>query len=1037
MITQEQNFLVYRSSAGSGKTFTLVKEYLSILMQDDSPFAFRYILAVTFTNKAANEMKERVLGALDAFANKPELSRGEQTLLNTLMAERFIGEDFIREKSKNILTAILHNYGDFNITTIDKFMLRVVRAFAHELKLPVNFEVELDEKSLISRAVDGLIAKVGENKELTTALLKYSKFQAEEEKSWNIEKELKEVAPQLLKEQGYRHIQKLRNFDLAHFIELNKEYTAKIKDFENKLKQEADAALLLMQQQGLTGAEFLYKKNGLHGVLKKIAALDFDNVKNNRSFKAIEENRWYAPDASNDDKQKIDSIKEVLSEKCQSISSLLNAELKDYELNLLISQNLYAVALFNEIEKIIDNLRSENNSVHISEFNKRILDIVLTQPIPFVYERIGEKYKHYLIDEFQDTSILQWQNLMPLIDNSLASGHKNLIVGDTKQAIYRWRGGDVEQFASIGNGAVSGNPNIDERMRSINRNYEEKILSQNFRSTKNVIAFNNLFFEKIAGILPVPLRNFYKDFFQKNDFSKEGGYVRVQKIDGKKEEYETQTLEEIKATIEDVMQRSHDYSDIAIITRSNADGNVVANFLTQHNIPVVSSESLLLHKNKQVQLIIALLELSFNPQNQPALIRAISILHSTGFISGELHLEFEKQSRSPLLFFEGLKEKGIDLQHFEYYSLPEIVQHWANKLALNNNDPYLVQIFECINQYAIQFGPDTGSFLEWWKENGEKLAVQMSDDENAVKITTIHKSKGLEFNIVIFPFADSKMYRTDSIWIDQNNEALPSAYVKAKKSLEETDFSSTYNEEQNKMLLDNINVLYVALTRAKKELYIHTRPGRTGAEPKNTADLFELCFEGSTMSYFEMGVKSNNDKVLVFAADKIIPSAHVANQWRSHVHISLQAPNLWDALNPKEYGNIIHSILATMDYRSELENSLLVAQVEGWIDAIQAKDLFEKINLLLNNPSIKSLFETGAIVKKEREIIGEKGELVRPDRVILLNDSLAVLDFKTGEKSESHVKQIKKYAQHLCKIYAIPIKCYLLYIENNEVIEID
>ncbi|MFM7022446.1 MAG: UvrD-helicase domain-containing protein [Flavobacteriales bacterium] len=1037
MEKQDKKFLVYRSSAGSGKTFTLVKEYLAIVLKDDNPFAFRHILAITFTNKAANEMKERVLSSLNAFANNPVLSSGEKTMMDILKAELVVGEEFIREKAKSIITAILHNYGDFNITTIDKFMLRVVRAFAHELKLPVNFEVELDEEALITRAIDGLIAKVGEDEELTTALLKYSKFQAEEEKSWNIEKELKEVAPQLLKEQGYRHIQKLRSFNLSHFVELNKEYTEKIKNYESRLKALADKGVSLIQKQGLSGEEFAYGKTGLFSVLKKISALNFDKIKNNRAFKAAAENKWYASGIDSYSIQKIDSIKAELSTIIEDIRNIIHKEQKDYELNLLISQNLYAIALLNEIEKIIEQLRSENNSVHISEFNKRILDIVLTQPIPFVYERIGERYKHYLIDEFQDTSVLQWQNLLPLIDNSLASGNKNMVVGDAKQAIYRWRGGDVEQFANIGSAALSANSNVKEREEAINRNFEEKILNQNFRSTKNVIAFNNFFFEKITQLLPAKLKDFYKDYFQENFYSKDGGYVRVTKLEEKNEEYVERTLQEIKLVVEDVIKRGYSYSDIAVLSRRNENGNIVADFLTKNGIPVVSSESLLLHKNKQVQLIISLLQLSFNPQNNPALIRAISVLHSIGIMKDELHIEFEKQSRSPLLFFAMLKEKGIDLTHFRYLSLPEIVQQWANQLHLDNNDPYLVQLFDCISQYAIQNGPDTGRFLEWWEENNAKLSVQMNEEENAVKISSIHKSKGLEFPVVILPFTDTKIFRTDNIWLDQQNEALPSAYVKAKKTLEETDFAGNYSDEQNKMLLDQINVLYVAMTRSKNEMYIFSKPGKVTDTPQNTADLLELCFEEKGNQVFEMGFPAVYSKSKKESIEKIIPSAHVSNTWREHIMISRQAPTIWDSVSPKEYGNIIHSLFAKLDHEDQLDKVLNDALAEGLLDSAKVSTLKAKIIALLSHPEIQPLFSKGVKVKKEQEIISDQGEIFRPDRVVEFTNEIFLLDFKTGEASEKHKKQILKYAFHLGKISPKKVTSYLLYIENNEVMEVN
>ena len=1031
-----KNFLVYRSSAGSGKTFTLVKEYLAILLQKDSVFSFKNILAITFTNKAANEMKERVLHTLHSFAGNEKLEGGEKTMMDILKKELIKGEEHIREKSREIVTAVLHNYGDFNITTIDKFMLKVVRAFAHDLKLPINFEIELDDKTLVSNAVDQLLMKVGENVELTNALIKYTKHQTEEEESWNIENRLKEIAPQLLKEQGYRHIQKLKTFTLSHFIEQNKILTESIKNYERQQTKIAKEALKIIQQKGLSGDEFAGGKNGLFSALKKIVRKEFGVIKDSSGFKNVLSDNWYKKTSSKDEQERVDAIKGELSQLINQSIELYDKENASYELNVLISKNLFALALLNEIEKIIDDLRNERNFVHISEFNKRILDIVLTQPIPFVYERIGEKFQHYLIDEFQDTSVLQWQNILPLIDNSLASGHKNLLVGDAKQAIYRFRGGDVEQFARMGDSSLKfENPLIQERVESINRNFEEKILSENFRSTKNIIEFNNDYFEKLSNALPQNLKNYYKDFFQKNSFAKEGGFVHVEQMTSqKKDDFIEEAMTHIETVIKDCIERGYQYSDIAVLTRKNDIASQIADRLMQLNIPIVSSESLLLHKNPHIDLLISLLELSFQHQNKTALIKAIRGLYNNNILGLDFHEELEKYSLNPELLLQTLQEKGVSIHDLSHISLYELVQLWALNLNIPIANNYLVQFFDMVSNFGIQNGPDLGKFLQWWNENNEKFSVQISENENAVKLSSIHKSKGLEYPIVIIPFPPQAIHsaKRDHIWIDHKDENLPTAYISLQKNLEQTEISEEYNEERNRILLDIVNLLYVAFTRPKNEMYIFTVKGKKN-QLETIESLLSLAFDGES-SVYQHGEKTIKKAESIEISNNYQPSIHHHSNWREKVQISKQAPSIWDGLSPKEYGNIIHTLLSKLNYTSDLDTVIQDAFSSGLINADQSVSLKEKIYSIITQPEIAFLFEPGNQIKQEQEIISDKGEFSRPDRVVEKNGELFIIDFKTGEESEKHRKQLEKYEVLLYQIHGKKAKSFLLYLEKNKII---
>nr|NQU94195.1 UvrD-helicase domain-containing protein [Bacteroidota bacterium] len=441
------SFTVYKSSAGSGKTFTLVKEYLKITL--NQPNKFRNILAITFTNKAANEMKERIITNLKdiSSATPDQNSPAIKFLLPELVKETGLSPETITLRANKVLELILHNYADFSICTIDSFVHRIIRTFAHDLNLPINFEVELDTNILIEQTIDFLISEAGKNEKLTKALIKFTETKAEDEKSWHIEKDLKDFAETLMKEDGQIYLEKLRQLNLQDFFNIIKKVNEFIKSTEQTLVKQAQNATSIIKGTNLPNTAFYRGRNGIAKYFEYIADYRFDKLSPNSFVETtINENKWHGSKTDKDDKIIIDGIKDNLIEIYNNIQDILAENYDEYNLFLMLKRKLYPMAVLSEIEKVLVKIKSENNIVHISEFNKRIADIVLNEPVPFIYERLGERYNHFLLDEFQDTSVLQWQNLLPLLDNSLAEGNFNMIVGDGKQAIYRWRSGEVEQF---------------------------------------------------------------------------------------------------------------------------------------------------------------------------------------------------------------------------------------------------------------------------------------------------------------------------------------------------------------------------------------------------------------------------------------------------------------------------------------------------------------------------------------------------------------------------------------------------------------
>ena len=493
-----ENFVVYKSSAGSGKTFTLVKEYLRLALADPKKLNTNYkrILAVTFTNKAAAEMKQRILDALNQIANKNELPFVGELLCKELNIKT--GE--LKQRANTVLSQILHHYSDFSIGTIDSFTHKIVKTFAHDLKLPVNFNLEMDVEGFYDKVISTLFNQIGEDEYVSKLLKEFVLTKAEENASWDPERAIKEFARLLQKENSDNYLQQLKNFTTQELEEVRKELFAYISYYNAHLKSEGQKAIDLILKNGLTDNDFNYKSSGPQNFFKKCAdqSVELEDTIKARLTEAIEKNKWASKDGN---KSKVEEISIQLTNKANNLIDFIKENHEYYSLCKLLSSQIYPLLLLKKIEEISNDKKQEERLVFISEFNKNIFDLINNEPTPFIYERLGEKYQHYLLDEFQDTSTLQWHNILPLIDNSLSSGWFNLIVGDGKQSIYRWRNANVKQFVDLPEiENTTNNFLIDERSDNLKRNFKENLLNTNFRSLKTVIDFNNDLFTKSYNI---------------------------------------------------------------------------------------------------------------------------------------------------------------------------------------------------------------------------------------------------------------------------------------------------------------------------------------------------------------------------------------------------------------------------------------------------------------------------------------------------------------------------------------------------------
>ncbi len=596
---QRHSFSIYDASAGSGKTYALVKEYLKIILTSPKNDAYRNILAITFTNKAVHEMKSRIVGSLSAFATENPSSK-HQDLMQDLSVDTGLSIIQIKTKSQQIIKHIIHNYAAFDISTIDKFTHKVIRAFAHDLNLPMTFEVSLDTENLLIEAVDAIIAQAGEDEILTNLLVDFTMEKTDDDKSWDISREILETGKLVLNENNRNEITHFQDKSITEFLEIKKKLADVCDELEKETIVLGNEAATLIAQNGIDVKSF--SRGTFPNHIISIQEGRFNSK--NKMFKEVDD---IAINKTATDRAVIESIIPDLLAVLSKVYALFE---KIYFYKAFL-KNITPLSLLNTVSNELAKIQQEQNILSITEFNALIHREIQNQPAPFIYERLGERYSHFFIDEFQDTSEMQWQNLIPLIDNALSGqdeyGDKGtlMIVGDPKQSIYRWRGGKAEQFIEL---SKDQNPfnNPDKKLTQLEYNY---------RSHSQIIEFNNSFFKLLANEFQHPD---YKDLYENHSHqkvnSKTGGYVNISFLPetaesedealDKTEMYVQATLD----TINTVLEKGFEYKDIVILTRKRGQEIAVANYLTEQGIPLLSSETLMIQNATEVRFIIHLLK---------------------------------------------------------------------------------------------------------------------------------------------------------------------------------------------------------------------------------------------------------------------------------------------------------------------------------------------------------------------------------------------------------------------------------------------
>jgi ATP-dependent exoDNAse (exonuclease V) beta subunit len=1060
-------FKIYGSSAGSGKTFTLTKAYLKLVLGESDPRYFQKILAITFTNDAANEMKQRIMRSLK------EISIGDEkakVLINVLKDELpDVEVTELRKRAGLVFLEILHEYNDFAVKTIDSFVNQIVSSFTFDLDLPYNYEINLDTSQLLSEAVDKLIDKIGYDSDLSSLLLDFAYHKIEEDKGWNmLVDEIKKFGMNIFENEGSYLIE--RNLDIS--LQEIKDIQSKIIAFQrNTLKNISELAksgLDLIQNRGLSMADFHYGKSGVYNFYQKLAETPDDlfcsdvSYPKARHIDAFENEKWYGKNSPNSGI--IDEIKVELKDIAYQILAFKSDK---YNILIEIKKNLLKIPLLSMIKAELDLIKEERNEVFLSEFNKKILDIVVKEPVPFIYERIGEKYNHLLIDEFQDTSNMQFFNLLPLIDNAISKNKFNLIVGDPKQAIYRWRGGNIQLMLDLVNKNARGlkeNRETSEsqffQIENVTSSSEIANLNVNYRSKKQIIEFNNLFFESLVNQKKAeyPLvEQVFSEYFQHNPLNpKLGGMVSLSFL----EKGEVSVLDKILFQINVLLEEGYQAGDIAILCRKNTEGAIIADFLKKQGFEINSVDSLKISKNLEVGFLISVFRFVNQPENQFSRFEFIQFaihLQKISNIEGKLNAICSLPLDEFLQVFANYDLDVYMLFESDYYTVAEYIVEKFGLFQNSKSIDFILTFLDILLQFFHKKSKNLSDFLEHWEMKKNKFSIN-NKSSTAITVTTVHKSKGLEYPIVILPYASwpYKPLKEVELWLDiselnypelkSEQKILQAAPFKLSIKKHTTFAKEILDKQEELIFIENLNMLYVALTRPVKKLFIwcHYTNHQKGRSIDGVGEFFmdflvnRSMFKEGNFEY-QFGEKDILKKEQIVSDLKERFSLKFIPIFKEKYAFRLKTESNFRSINQTEkitLGNLVHAAFEKIEGSRDIEFAIEALKAEGLLTEELTVLLREKIKLIIENEQISFLFSEKALVKNETEILS-KGEAVqRPDRVVFVDDKVYLIDYKTGGKSEKHVKQIRNYGRLLSKMGYLNIHLILIYFEPLDIIKI-
>ena len=1111
----EEHLTVYRASAGSGKTFTLAVEYISLLVKD--PENYQHILAVTFTNKATQEMKMRILSQLYGIANSLQSS---QQYFNKVKEKTNMPDAVIRNNARAALTLLIHRYNNFRILTIDAFFQQVLRNLAHELGQTANLRVDLNNEEITEKAVDQMIESLEKGQPVLQWISTYINNSIEDDNGWNIIGKIKTFGTNIFKDFYKAHEanlkEQLSNADDFKVYEttlrkrrndIRKTFNGKAKSILNEIK---NANLDIPSNY----------RSGLYKYLTDSAIAPLTNKPLKAGVLKANESpqNWTSSKCAKADKQQIQTLAaEVLSAQLSELIAYNNDNWNEFQSIQLTLSHLSELRLLHAIADAVDNLTKDTNRFMLSNTQALLKELIADSDTPFIFERIGARLKHVMIDEFQDTSTIQWQNFQVLLANCMAQElSQNLIVGDIKQSVYRWRQGDW--------GILN---NIEKSFA--HQKIRLETLDYNYRSEKRIIDFNNVFWEQCVANTAKEVaqddaekakivQKAYEDVAQKTHKTTENGFVKISLYPSKS--MKEAVLEELIETIKELFNNGYggkNQSKIAILVRSKSNIQDIVNALLQsfgNEINIVSDEAFRLDASLSVNIIVSAMHLLTHPDdvltrgklvklyNQEVLKKPLTDTDLLVSINESNNIDtknIDKKERRKLATEQQMAKLNSQLPP-EYVTNRELllglpIVDLVDKLfmlfgldQLEGQSSYICTLYDTLNDFLKDHTADIDDFINEWENSLSSKTIQ-SDEIEGIRIMTIHKSKGLEFDNVIIPFCSWEMEKKGTLWCETKNKPAP--YNKlpllpidfSRDKLIGTVFEDDYKEEHFQNIVDNLNLLYVAFTRASKNLFVFgLRQGKTtldniakGTPPGNRSYAIELALrqvseqlEGSSLSFpddigseihFEYGTLAPEthekehavaDNPFLIKPDKHIVSIatypQAATFKQSNKSIEFVKGEDVDPSDRTRYikiGNVLHQLFSTIYTTADIPARLNELEQQGIIynDEITSAQLRTRIEDAITNPQVQEWFSKRWQLYNECTILEynkdtNEMEEHRPDRVMTDGKEFVVVDFKFGKEREEYKKQVQQYMEILIRMGHKKVSGYLWYVVKNNVVEV-
>ena len=1061
---------VYKASAGSGKTFTLATEYIKLLVSN--PHQYRNILAVTFTNKATEEMKMRILSQLyGIWKQYPESA----SYTNKICGELGCDTDFLRKQAGVALHLLIHNYSFFRVETIDSFFQSVLRNLARELDLSANLVIELNDNEVEQLAVDKMIDDLTLEDEVMQWIMDYVYDNINEEKGWNVINQIKKFGQTIFKD-FYKEKQELikaslesPDFFKTYITTLKKE----IESAKEKMRMTSESFFEALDASGFTIDDLSYGKTGIASLFIKIkdGPISVNDI-GSRALSAVDTpQKWF---------KKTHPRKEELRELVETeLNQLLKYAIEEmpsqwqrYQSATLALRHLYKVRLLNAIEKSVRHMNEESNRFLLSDTQHLLQSLVNDNDSPFIFEKIGTRLEHIMIDEFQDTSVIQWKNFKVLLQECMShQASENLIVGDVKQSIYRWRSGDWRLLNNIE--GEFANPKHMVRIQS---------LSTNYRSKANIIHFNNAFFQKAQEVEYLgqkdccqedaeQLKRAYSDVCQLARNEQElTGKVVVKLLN--KEDYRQRMLDETVEAVTRLVNQGVSQSDIAILVRTNAFIPLIAEHFANNcpGINIVSDEAFKLSSSEAIRLIVEALHLLTHPDDILSRHKLVLLYQTrvkkTEYDTNAIFMDIDVKEQLPAEF-EDNREKLLQKPLFE---LVDTLCKIFDIEKMEGQTAYLCAFLDELSEYTIDTTTDIDSFVKEWDNSlcNKKIRIDQSD---GVRILSIHKSKGLEYDNVIIPFCDWQLeYSGDILWCEPTSapfNTLPLVPVDySSKALTGTVFEKDYLSERLQNIVDNLNLLYVAFTRAGRNLFVFGKreaastrsalieqclplvndllPGST-LEGLND-DSTDICFEFGTIDIPHKQKKTASPNVML-----TLPETLYVNYERHEARIEFKQSNKSrefvegddESQSYIKLGSLLHNVLSRIKTVNDIDIVVNEMEAEGLIDnaVMNKQNIISLLNKRLNHPLVKDWFSDKWTLYNECTLLQyDKTDhsLIerRPDRVMSDGDQMIIVDFKFGNPKTQYHDQVKEYIHLLKEMGNTNIKGYLWYVYKNTIEEV-